>query len=225
MTRLSIVVPALEEAAFITETLAALQPLRAQGHEVIVVDGGSRDATLLIARLLSDRALAARRGRAVQMNAGARVATGDVLLFLHADSLLPSDAADAIERAVAAGALWGRFDVIIRGRPWILKLVASMMNARSRLTGIATGDQGIFVERALFERIGGFKAIPIMEDIALCTTLKRAAGRPACLRSRIATSGRRWETHGPWRTILTMWRMRFAFALGADPARLVRQYR
>jgi len=223
--RLSIVIPALEEAAGITATLAALQPLRARGHEVIVVDGGSRDATLLIARLLADRAFAAPPGRAAQMNAGARKATGDALVFLHADSLLPERAAPAIAQALATGARWGRFDVTIRGRPWILKLVAAMMNLRSRLTGIATGDQGMFVERVLFEQVGGFAAIPLMEDVALSKTLKRAAGRPACLAERIVTSGRRWETHGPWRTIVTMWRLRLAFALGADPARLARDYR
>ncbi len=223
--RLSIVIPALEESAAITATLAALQPLRAQGHEVIVVDGGSRDATLLIARLLADRAFAVAPGRAAQMNAGARRATGDVLLFLHADCVLPAGAAAAIEGALAAGAAWGRFDVTITGRPWVLPIVAAMMNARSRLTGIATGDQGIFVRRALFEQAGGYAAIPLMEDIALSKTLKRLAGRPACIARRIATSGRRWEIHGPWRTIFTMWRLRLAYALGADPARLVRQYR
>ena len=222
--RLSIIIPARDEAAFITHTLSALQPLRAQGHEVIVVDGGSRDVTLLIARLLSDRAFVARPGRALQMNAGARQATGDILLFLHADSLLPADAVVAIERAVAGGAGWGRFDITIQGQPWVLKLVGAMMNVRSRLTGIATGDQGIFVDRALFDRVGGYQAIPLMEDIALSKTLKRAAGRPACLDSRIATSGRRWEAHGPWRMIFTMWRLRLAYALGADPARLARDY-
>jgi rSAM/selenodomain-associated transferase 2 len=222
--RLSIVIPALEESQAITAALAALQPLRAQGHEVIVVDGGSRDATLLIARLLADRAFAHAPGRAAQMNAGARQARGDVLLFLHADSLLPSNAPRAIAEALAAGAAWGRFDVRIGGRPWVLRLVASMMNLRSRLTGIATGDQGIFVARSLFERVGGYAAIPLMEDVALSKALKRAAGRPACLRVRIETSGRRWEAQGPWRTIFTMWRLRLAYALGADPVRLARHY-
>ncbi|MFO1412929.1 MAG: TIGR04283 family arsenosugar biosynthesis glycosyltransferase [Burkholderiales bacterium] len=223
--RLTIVVPALEESATLTATLAPLQPLRAQGHEVIVADGGSRDATLLIARLLADRAFVAPRGRALQMNAGAAVATGDVLLFLHADSTLPADAPAAIGAALAAGAQWGRFDVRIAGASRVLKVVAPLMNLRSRLSGIATGDQGIFVTREAFVRAGGFPPIPLMEDIALSRTLKRGAGRPACLRSRIVTSGRRWDTRGPWRTILTMWRLRAAYALGADPARLARRYR
>ncbi len=223
--RLSIIVPALDESATITATLAALQPLRALGHEVLVADGGSRDATLLIARLLADRAFVAPRGRATQMNAGAAAAGGDVLLFLHADSTLPSVAAGAIRAALDRGAQWGRFDVRITGRPWILKVVAPAMNLRSRLSGIATGDQGIFVTREAFARAGGFPPIPLMEDVALSRALKRVAGRPACLRERIVTSGRRWETHGPWRTIFTMWRLRAAFALGADPVRLARLYR
>ena len=223
--RLSIIVPALEESAGITATLAALQPLRAQGHEVVVVDGGSRDATLLIARLLADRAFVAPRGRAAQMNAGAAKATGDVFLFLHADSRLPDTAASAVAAALGRGAQWGRFDVRIAGRPWILKIVAPAMNLRSRMTGIATGDQGIFVARDLFERAGGFPLLPLMEDVALSATLKRLAGRPACLAERIVTSGRRWETHGPWRTIFTMWRLRLAYARGADPAQLARLYR
>jgi rSAM/selenodomain-associated transferase 2 len=223
--RLSVIIPALEESATITATLAALQPLRAQGHEVIVADGGSRDATLLIAKLLADRAFVAPRGRAAQMNAGAKKATGDALLFLHADCELTPPAAAGLQRALAAGAQWGRFDVRIAGRPWVLKVVAAAMNLRSRLTGIATGDQGIFVTRALFERVGGYPAIPLMEDITLCATLKREGGRPACLRERIVASGRRWERNGPWRTIFTMWRLRAAYALGADPAHLARQYR
>ena len=169
--------------------------------------------------------LAAPPGRAVQMNAGARAAAGDVLVFLHADSRLPAGAAAAIARALAGGARWGRFDVTIAGRPRILRVVAAMMNLRSRLTGIATGDQGIFVERALFAAAGGYAQIPLMEDIALSKSLKRRGGRPACLRERITTSGRRWEAHGPWRTIVTMWRLRAAYALGADPARLAREYR
>ncbi|MCC6193069.1 MAG: TIGR04283 family arsenosugar biosynthesis glycosyltransferase [Burkholderiales bacterium] len=223
--RISIIVPALEEAASITATLSALQPLRAQGHEVIVVDGGSRDATLLIARLLADRAYVTGAGRATQMNFGAGKATGDVLLFLHADTLLPPDAAPAIRVALAGGAAWGRFDVAILGKPRVLRVVAAMMNLRSRLTGIATGDQAIFVRRAAFAAAGAFPPIPLMEDVALSSALKRCAGRPACLRTRVTTSGRRWQARGPWRTIFTMWRLRLAYALGADPATLARHYR
>jgi len=223
--RVSVIVPALEESASITATLSALQPLRAQGHEVIVVDGGSRDATPLIARLLADRVYVAAKGRAQQMNFGAAKATGDVLLFLHADSVLPADGLVAISGALGSGAAWGRFDVRITGKARVLKLIALAMNARSRLTGIATGDQGIFVRRELFEDVGGFPAIALMEDVAICKRLKLHGGAPACLRTQVATSGRRWEARGPWRTIFTMWRLRLAYAMGADPASLSRHYR
>jgi hypothetical protein len=130
-----------------------------------------------------------------------------------------------MSEALARGAAWGRFDVRITGKPWVLRLVALTMNLRSRLTGIATGDQGIFVRSTLFEDVGGFPAIPLMEDVAMCKRLKARGGAPACLRTQVATSGRRWEAHGPWRTIFTMWRLRLAYAMGADPASLARHYR
>jgi rSAM/selenodomain-associated transferase 2 len=223
--RLSVVMPALNETATLAATLAPLQPLRARGHEVIVVDGGSCDGTLALACVQSDRAFSAPTGRASQMNAGAAVARGDVLVFLHADSRLPDDAVAAIAAALSEGKRWGRFDVAITGKPRVLRLVAGAMNVRSRWTGIATGDQAIFVTRELFIRAGGFPNIALMEDIALSRILKRRAGRPACVRSRVLTSGRRWEANGPWRTIFRMWRLRLAYALGADPARLAREYR
>ncbi|HSN20634.1 MAG TPA: TIGR04283 family arsenosugar biosynthesis glycosyltransferase [Usitatibacter sp.] len=224
MSPLSIIVPALDEAHAIGATLAALAPLRARGAEVLVVDGGSRDATREIAAPLCDRVLAAPRGRASQMNAGARESRGAILLFLHADTRLPQGALEAIEGALADGRrAWGRFDVRIEGRSPLLALVAFAMNLRSRLTGIATGDQAMFVRREAFERAGGFPAIPLMEDLALCAALKRAS-RPACLRERVATSGRRWERHGVLATIALMWRLRLAYALGVDPQRLARLY-
>lgn len=224
MIRLSVVVPALDEAHGIAATLDALAPLRAAGHEVIVADGGSRDATVALATPRADRVIAAPRGRAAQMNAGAAVATGDVLLFLHADSRLPGDAAAAIDGAIRSGRRWGRFDVAIDGRSRMLPIVAAAMNLRSRLTGIATGDQGIFVERRLFADVGGYPPMPLMEDLALSRTLGRRAGRPACLASRVRTSGRRWDRDGAWRTILLMWRLRAAWALGTDPAQLAKAY-
>ena len=218
--RVSIIVPARNEARRIVATLAPLQSLRAAGHEVIVVDGGSTDATLALATPLSDRAFVAPQGRARQMNAGARVASGDVLLFLHADSQLPEDGVAAIADGMPRTARrWGRFDAAIAGTSGMLPVVASMMNVRSRLTGIATGDQGIFVERALFDAVGGYPDQPLMEDIELSRRLKRAAGAPLCLAPRIVTSGRRWERDGPWRTIVTMWGIRFAYWRGADPGR------
>ena len=218
--RISIVVPVLDEAARIVADLEALQSLRAAGPEVIVVDGGSRDRSAELAAPLADRVLRAPRGRASQMNAGARVARGEVLLFLHADTRLPREAASA----VLARGDWGRFDVAIEGRHALLPVVARMMNLRSRLTGIATGDQAIFVRRTLFERLGGYAEIPLMEDIELSRRLRRVA-RPVCLRLRAVTSGRRWEMRGVLRTVVLMWRLRLAYSLGADPRRLAERYR
>ncbi len=223
--RVSIIVPALDEVRGIAATLAPLQPLRAEGHEIIVVDGGSRDSTLALAAPLADRAFVAQRGRAAQMNAGAATASGDVLLFLHADSRLSPSAVARVAREMQRTARrWGRFDVAISSRRRTLKVVAAMMNARSRLTGIATGDQGIFVERSVFAAIGGYPDQPLMEDIELSRRLKRAAGPPLCLRERIATSGRRWECLGTWPTIVAMWRRRFAYWRDADPGGLAEKY-
>lgn len=221
--KLSVIVPALDEEARLPATLAALQPLRSRGHEVIVVDGGSSDATREAARPGADRVMEAQRGRARQMNAGALAATGDVLLFLHADTLLPRDADDCIRRALESGRAWGRFDVRIAGAGPALKAVALLMNARSRATGIATGDQAMFVRREAFARAGAFPDIELMEDIALSRALKRVS-RPACLRERVTTSGRRWEERGVARTVALMWWLRLRFLLGAEPAELARSY-
>jgi rSAM/selenodomain-associated transferase 2 len=218
--KLSIVMPCLEEAATIAGSLAALAPLRARGHEVIVCDGGSRDGTPEIARPLCDRLVAAPRGRASQMNAGARLASGQAFVFLHADTRLPPEA-DRMIVASLEKRLWGRFDVSIEGSHPLLRIVAGAMNLRSRLTGIATGDQAIFVRRDCFE---GFPDIALMEDIALSASLKRR-GPPACLRSRAVTSGRRWERGGVLRTVLLMWRLRLMYALGAHPDDLAQRYR
>jgi rSAM/selenodomain-associated transferase 2 len=220
---ISIVVPVLNEAAEIVAALSALQALRAGGAELIVADGGSNDATVALATPLADRVIATPRGRASQMNAGAGVARGEVLLFLHADTRLPDDPLTRIAAGLGEGRAWGRFDVRIEGRSMWLPLVAALMNRRSRLTGIATGDQAMFVTRQAFRAVGGFPDIPLMEDIALSQRLLKFS-RPACLAARATTSGRRWERHGVWRTILKMWRLRLRFFLGADPRQLAREY-
>ena len=222
--RLSIVVPALDEAAAIATTLAALAPWRAQGHEVIVVDGGSRDGTPALAAPHADRVLASAPGRARQMNTGAAAAQGDVLLFLHADTRLPAAAAAAVTRALQGGADWGRFDVRIEGRSSWFPLIAALMNLRSRLTGIATGDQALFVRSTLFRRLDGYAELPLMEDIELSRRL-RALGRPACLRQQVLTSGRRWETRGVWRTVWLMWRLRWRYWRGTPAEVLARAWR
>lgn len=220
---ISIVIPVLNEAAGIVPVLERLQGFRRQGAEVIVVDGGSRDETADCARPLADCVIASPRGRGRQMNVGAAQATGDILLFLHADTLLPASALSSVSAAVARGACWGRFDVHIAGAISGLAMVAFMMNWRSRLTGIATGDQAIFVTRTAFQRQGGFPTIPLMEDIALSQALRKVAW-PACLADQVSTSGRRWEKHGLLRTILSMWWLRLRFFLGASPHALAREY-
>ena len=221
---LSIIIPCLNESQGISDALTALAPLRERGAEVIVVDGGSRDGTAERARPHADTVISAPRGRASQMNTGAARARGEILLFLHADTLLP-DAADAlvVDGLKRTRRGWGRFDVAIDGRHPLLKVVAFLMNWRSRLTGITTGDHAIFVTRSLFTAAGGYPEIALMEDIELSKRLK-GYGPPLCLKHRLTTSGRRWEKRGVLRTILLMWRLRLAYWLGADPAKLAMQY-
>jgi rSAM/selenodomain-associated transferase 2 len=221
---LSIVMPALNEADGIEATLHALQPMRARGVEVVLADGGSNDGTAERAAQGVDTVVASPRGRALQMNAGAAAAQSDVLLFLHADTRLPPLADVQVLQALATGACWGRFDVRIEGRPWMLRLVGALMNLRSRCSGIATGDQAIFVTRSAFDMVGAFPVQPLMEDIEISRRLKRL-GRPACLRACVHTSGRRWEQRGVWRTIVLMWRLRWRYWRGESPARLAEAYR
>jgi rSAM/selenodomain-associated transferase 2 len=224
MPAISIIVPVLDEEQGIAAALQALAEYRGRGHEVIVVDGGSNDRSVELARPCADTVLSAPRGRAAQMNAGAAKANGDILLFLHADTRLPPGS----DRLIVAGLhhsrrMWGRFDVAIAGRNPMLRVIAAMMNLRSRATGIATGDQAIFVTRTAFGEVGGYADIPLMEDIALSRRLKHVS-RPLCLRERVITSGRRWEQRGVLRTMLLMWRLRLAYFFGAEPTALARRY-
>ena len=222
--RLSIVIPVLNEAATITAALTSLQPYRARGVEVIVADGGSSDGTVRLALPLCDQVVSAPRGRGAQMNAGAAAARGDILLFLHADTALPADADSVVRKGLGDGEhCWGRFDVAITGAHWLLPVIARMMSLRSRLTGIATGDQAMFVLREAFAAVSGFPDIPLMEDIVMSQHLKRLTA-PLCLRERVTTSGRRWEKQGVVRTVLLMWRLRLAFFLGAPPKQLAKDY-
>lgn len=226
--RLAVIVPVFNEDTAIESTLARLAALRARGAQVIVVDGGSTDATAALAKPHADRVVRSPRGRALQMNAGASAAIdsgAEVLLFVHADSELPDAADRLIEAALrTSGRAWGRFDVRIDGAAPMLKVVSAMMNWRSRLTGICTGDQAIFVTRPAFERLAGFAPIALMEDIEFSKRAK-ALSWPAAISARVVTSGRRWQQHGIWRTIVLMWRFRLAYFFGADPQRLAQRYR
>ena len=207
----------------ISRLLESLQPLRKAGHEVIFVDGGSHDTTTKIAKPLVDQLLHSVPGRAGQMNAGAAAANGTILWFLHADTELPAGASDRVIEGVNSGAIWGRFDVRLSGQQPLLRMVAFMMNLRSRLTGIATGDQAIFVKRDAFDHIGGFPDISLMEDVVLSKRLKKL-GKPLCLSLKLVTSSRRWEARGILRTIVLMWSLRLGFVLGINPKRLARWY-
>jgi rSAM/selenodomain-associated transferase 2 len=223
--QISVILPVLNEAECLAKALFALQPLRARGHEIIVVDGNSDDGSFDIALGAGVYAIRSQRGRARQMNAGAERANGDTLLFLHADTRLPPDADALIAQHLARhGRCWGRFDVRIAGASVWFPLIGSMINLRSRLTGVATGDQAIFVTKAAFRSVGGFADQPLMEDIALSKRLKTRAA-PICIRAHVVTSGRRWERYGVARTILLMWRLRWAYWRGAPVSELAELYR
>ena len=222
--KISIIIPVRNEAANIGRLLCALQAYRDRGHEVIVVDGGSADDTVIIAKSLADTVMQTTAGRSKQMNAGSDQAKGDVLWFLHADSELPEQADELIINAVTAGTFtWGRFDVRLSGRKILLRVVEKMMNLRSRLTGVATGDQGIFISRKLFEQVGGYPDQLLMEDIALCKELKKYQS-PVSLREIMVTSSRRWEKNGVIRTILLMWALRAAYYFGVPADKLALRY-
>ena len=221
--KFSIIIPTLNETQSIVNCLSALQTYRVYA-EIIVVDGGSTDNTDKQALSLADKVMTSDRGRAIQMNAGANVATGDVLIFLHADTFLPKNALNRIATNIDDREQWGRFDIELKGRHPMLKVVASFMNWRSRLTGIATGDQAIFVNKALFDSIGGYPEIGLMEDIALSKLLKGISS-PVCLKDKVLSSGRRWEQFGVYKTILLMWSLRLRYFFGTNPAILSVLYR
>jgi rSAM/selenodomain-associated transferase 2 len=222
--RTLIVVPVLNESLALAQRLGELDVLRAMGAQVLFVDGGSTDRTVELARDAGFDVLESEKGRARQMNAGARASMSEVLVFLHVDTKLPPRALYQIENHLSQKSGWGRFDVRIVGvSPW-LRLVAWMMNVRSRLTGIATGDQALFMTRTLFDEVGGFPEQPLMEDIEMSKRLKRISA-PVCLRDQVETSGRRWEQNGVWKTIFLMWRLRFAYWRGVPSSELARLYR
>ncbi len=220
--KLSIIIPALNEADNISQTLDSLQNLRKTGHEIIIVDGGSKDATCFIAKSKVDRLITCEPGRARQMNTGARLATGAILIFLHSDTTLPANIEDIFMK-IGKKSYWGRFDIRLSGESTIFRLIEWMINTRSRFTGVATGDQAIFMTRELFQTVGGYPNIPLMEDIALSKRLKRISS-PVCIPRYVVTSSRRWEENGILKTILLMWMLRLKYAFGISPDELAKQY-
>lgn len=221
---LSVIVPVWREAAGIEPFLKSLQPVREAGHEVIVVDGGSDDGTVERAGPWCDRVLAGGKGRALQMNAGADAALGNVLLFLHADTFLPVSALRHLEHFFATRQQWGRFDVRLSGNRPMFRIISWFMNRRSRLTGIATGDQAIFVRTPVFRALQGYAPVPLMEDVDLTRRLRGLSG-PYCITDPVITDSRRWEQGGVWRTIFLMWRLRWRFWRGESPESLAAAYR
>ncbi len=215
----SIIIPVLNESDKIQACLLKLQGIRDKA-EIIVVDGGSTDNTLKLALPLADKVISSDKGRARQMNAGANIATAQTLIFLHADTFLPNNALALISQSSSA---WGRFDIKLSGKPFMLKVVAQFMNWRSRLTGIATGDQVIFVSRQLFNQVNGYPDIALMEDISLCTALNKIT-KPDCLKAKVTSSGRRWEAFGVFRTILLMWSLRLGYFFAEKPEVLAKLY-
>jgi rSAM/selenodomain-associated transferase 2 len=220
----SIIIPTLNEAESIQTCLLALQPLRTH-CEIIIADGGSSDNTQSLAMPLADKIIPSPQGRAKQMNTGAEQASGDILVFLHADTYLPDKALTLIQQQLeASNKQWGRFDIQLNSPHLLLKIVAQLMNWRSRLTGIATGDQVIFVKRSVFFKIGQYPEIDLMEDIALSKRLKKISP-PLCLKSKVTSSARRWLHNRIIKTILLMWLLRLRYYLGADPLELAQLYR
>ncbi len=220
---ISVVIPTLNEEANIASFLCSLQKYRGRAVELVLVDGGSVDATVSLAEPLVDQLILAEPGRARQMNAGAEKACGEVLCFLHADTILPDTFLEHLDAFRISASVWGRFDVRLSGSRYIFKVIGFMISWRSRVTGIASGDQAIFVKRNTFDGIGGFPDIPLMEDIGLSQLLVKK-DKPYCIRSPVVTSSRRWEKHGVWKTILLMWKLRLLYYLGIHPAKLHRQY-
>jgi rSAM/selenodomain-associated transferase 2 len=221
---ISIIIPTLNEAKGLPETLSALQTLRAGGVEVIVVDGGSSDETMHIAQQYADCVVASEAGRAKQMNKGASIAKGDILLFLHSDTTLPGDAYQQLRKFEGQAIVWGRFNVTLDNPRFIFRVIEKMMNARSRLTSVVTGDQAMFVSSFLFKQVDGFPIIDLMEDIAISKKLKKLVS-PVSLKSAVVTSSRRWVEYGVMQTVLLMWWLRAAYFFNKDPAILAKKYR
>lgn len=221
---LSVVIPVRNEAQVLPYLLSDLASLRAAGAELIVVDGGSSDDTCVLAQGRVDHLLESEPGRALQMNAGAALAQGEYLWFVHADTRVSAESLQCLQDALQKQPLWGRFDVRLSGSGVALWVIGWMISLRSRLTGVASGDQGVFVSKSAFLALGGYAEIPLMEDLQLCRRLRLQA-RPRCLRPPLSTSSRRWEQHGIWRTVVLMWCLRLAYYCGVSPEKLARQYR
>lgn len=220
--KISIIIPVLNEETNLARLGEHLRTI-VQQHEIIIVDGGSRDNTLHIAYQFTDAVIVSSPGRALQMNSGAEIASGEVLLFLHADTFLPDDALAVIAALSVEKNVWGRFDVRLSSKRFVFRLIETLMNLRSCMTSIATGDQAMFIEKNLFQRVGGFPEIALMEDIEISRRLKKIV-KPVCLKHKVITSSRRWENNGVVATVLLMWKLRLYYFFGMSPEKLKQLY-
>ena len=221
--KISIIIPVLNEQENLSRLTAYLQLVQDQGHEVIIVDGGSKDNTLTMAYEITRHVVVSNAGRALQMNSGADIATGEVLLFLHADTQLPENTVQIISELFNNKNYWGRFNVRLSSNKTVYRLIEQLINLRSRLTSIATGDQAIFIEKNLFDRVAGFPEIALMEDVAISKRLKKIV-KPICLKQKVITSSRRWETKGVAATVFLMWKLRLYYFFGMSPDKLKQLY-
>lgn len=222
--KISIVIPTLNEATTIQKTLVLLQPLRNRGHEIIISDGGSTDGTIKLAAPLADQIICSAKGRASQMNAGAKKTSGDILWFLHADTLIPENPDTIIFNHLQnSSKVWGRFNIRLSGQHLLFRIIEFMMNTRSCITGIATGDQGIFVKRETFEKQDGYANIALMEDIEFSNRFKKISS-PVCIKQKLISSSRRWEQNGIVKTVFLMWQLRLAYYFGTSVNKLARKY-
>ena len=223
MTKISIIIPVYNEAESIEGFLQGLQVFRQYGHEIVLIDGKSEDDTASLARPYVDRMISSHRGRAQQLHLGAKMATGQVFLFLHADTQLPELADELILRSLGSGFYWGRFNIRLSGSSFLFRIIEKMMNWRSCMTGIATGDQALYMTKMIYQDVGGFPQIGLMEDIELCTQLSKWT-KPDCLKQAVVSSSRRWENNGIVRTVFFMWKLRLQYYFGVSADKLQSKY-
>lgn len=224
LNKISIIIPCLNEEENILETLLPLQKSRQRGHEIILCDGGSTDSTITLSTPYVDKIITSNKGRAIQMNNGAASATGNIFCFLHADTIATENIDSLIISALHSNKLWGRFNIRLNNNKWPFRIIESLINIRSCISGIASGDQGIFIHSSVFNKLDGFKNQPLMEDIELSKRLKKIT-RPACIKDTLITSSRRWEKHGIIQTVILMWTLRLKYFLGTPVEKLHTRYR
>ncbi len=224
MQKFSFIIPVLNEESFFVEQTKIFTSLLEQGHEVIVVDGGSTDQSVVIAEQIGCICISTNPSRGHQLHIGAKKSSNQILVFMHADTLLPPSGLGNIRNVMEkANNYWGRFNVVFTNQKLVFKVIAWFMNKRSCLTGIVTGDHTFFMKREIYFNSGGFSDIPIMEDIELSKKLRKYS-RPVCLSEKVITSSRKWEQQGVLKTILLMWYLRLLFYVGVPAEKLAKRY-